>query len=120
MGVGHRLCFLSRDMNAQNQFESLMNQYSGEAAAAQERAERAAQRSRLIKSLIKTFFIIVLFAAAATAYVYRDPISARLSGLKMKSIGEMQAERKAGAESKAKDVQKQGEKRVQEVEGTLK
>lgn len=107
-------------MSAQNQFENLMNQYSTEAAVEMERRERAERRRKLFKSITKVFCFLLLLAAAGATWVYRGTVSQRLSVLKMQTNAEAGAERKAKAEAMAGDVQKLGQKRVDEFEATLR
>lgn len=103
-------------MSAQNQFENLMNQYSSEAAAEMEREQRAIKRRKLIKSITKVFFLLVLVAATALVYQNRGDINKSLAHLKLPS----QAEMRAKHEAKAIEVQKLGQKRVDDFERTLK
>jgi hypothetical protein len=107
-------------MSAPDKFEQLMNQYSSEAQAEAERAYRAERRRKLFKAITKYFFVLAFLAAAGATYVYRVPLMASLSQLKMKTLGEMQAERKAKAEGKAVEAQKLGTERVKEFEATIK
>jgi hypothetical protein len=97
-----------------------MNQYSTEAAEEIEERLRAERRQKLIKSVIKVVFLLVLLAATASAYVYRADLSKSLTHLKLATNAEMQADRKTKAEAKAVEVQKLGQKRVDEFERTLK